>query len=185
MSWRTLISPCICWRKPWPRRGPHRPVPDVITASRRASARTSTVTGAPVRLLDPSPQTTSRPLLSPTCSPGSQLPPGHRHWLARALSPSSRTTTVRQYRASASPRVTRSVLPCPRHDALQHRHNVSYRTPPFLAPSSPWTDELVDDLPAPSAKPRPYKYRLPRDEFRTTIASSPSPRSSQPVLHLN
>ncbi|KAK1617946.1 hypothetical protein QYE76_023463 [Lolium multiflorum] len=95
MSWRTLTSPCICWRKPWPRRGPHRPVPDVITASRRASACTSMVTGAPVRLLDPSPQTTSRPLPSPTCSPGPQLVSGHRHWFAGALSPSSRTTTVR------------------------------------------------------------------------------------------
>jgi hypothetical protein len=146
MSWRTLTSPCICWRTPWPWRRPHTPGRDVITQVNLASARTSRTTGAPVRLLDPSPQTTSRPLLAPTCSPGSQLPSGHRHWLARALSPSPWTTTVRQYRASASHRLTRSVLPCPRHDALQHRHHIAYRTPPFLAPSPPWNGDATVNL---------------------------------------
>jgi hypothetical protein len=43
--------------------------PLVVTASRLASACTSTATGAPVRLLDPSPHTFPRSLLSPTCSP--------------------------------------------------------------------------------------------------------------------
>jgi hypothetical protein len=152
MSWRTLTSPCICWRTPWPWRRPHTPGRDVITQVSLASARTSRTTGAPVHLLASSPQTTSRLLLSPTCSPGPQLAPGHRHWLVVALSPSPWTTTVRQYRCQYMTSPACSVLRFQRADARRDRLDVANSTASSPVTRTHCIAVVIDDLPAP---PRP------------------------------
>jgi hypothetical protein len=98
-----------------------------------ASMRAHPVLGALERQLDPSPPSSSTPLLLHRAPPPHQLATRHTRAPARAPSPSSSSTFRRQYRDRffiiASDPVTFSL----RQLAVEHRQDASYATP-----SLPW-----------------------------------------------
>jgi hypothetical protein len=118
-----------------------------------------------VHLLASSPQTTSRLLLSPTCSPRHQQPPRHRHWLARALSPSPRTTTIRHGHRNA--------------------RTVTIATGPhFLRHQVPRTRLEVADPSASSPVPRNHRSAIVIDDrLRTPRPRPPAIKGGRPCLN--
>jgi hypothetical protein len=89
---------------------------------------------------------------------------------------------------------TRPFLPLPRHDARQLCHDVAHTPSPLLAPSSPWNDDVVDDLARTLAAPlasikagSPWTIsphpRVPLSPLSLLVPSSRSITHRSPPIH--
>jgi hypothetical protein len=147
---RPSTSPGPALALPWSNRRMHTPAAACPDAPRDTQwlARTRTMASldATERRHAPSPHASPRSPHAHVDSPRSPLPPGHRHWLARALSPSPWTTTIRHGHRNARTVTIATDPHSLRHQAPCTRADVAHTQSPLLAPSSPWNADVVDDL---------------------------------------
>jgi hypothetical protein len=148
--------------------------PETLT---RARTRTMATLDATERRCAPSPHASPHSAHAPVASPRYPLPPRQPHWLARALSPSPRTTTIRHGRQGAKT-MTSAIGPrFHHHHALQLRHDVACTRASAPVPLRPPTVVTMIDRTMPRCPPSPaIKADLP-------VLNSPhqscSPPSSQ------